>query len=36
MQDAEVEVKSAANFLKQQGIDVINGGPWQNVNQLMV
>ena len=28
--------QSAANFLKQQGIDVINGGPWQNVNQLMV
>ncbi len=21
----------AANFLKQQGLDVINGGPWQNV-----
>lgn len=21
----------AASFLRQQGIDVINGGPWQNV-----
>ncbi len=22
---------TAANFLKQQGIDAINGGPWQSV-----
>ena len=25
----------ATSFLKQQGIDVINGGPWQNVNQFV-
>lgn len=25
----------AAQFLKNQGIDVINGGPWQNVNQYL-
>ncbi len=23
----------AAQFLKQNGVDVINGGPWQNVDQ---
>lgn len=23
----------AAQFLKNNGVDVINGGPWQNVNQ---
>lgn len=23
----------ATSFLKQQGIDVINGGPWQNVEK---
>lgn len=23
----------ATQFLKQKGIDVINGGPWQNVDQ---
>jgi rhodanese-related sulfurtransferase len=25
----------AAQFLKQNGIDVINGGPWQNVDQYL-
>lgn len=25
----------ACQFLKNQGIDVINGGPWQNVNQYL-
>ncbi|TXD52713.1 rhodanese-like domain-containing protein [Polaribacter sp. IC066] len=25
----------AAQFLKQHGIDVINGGPWQNVDQFI-
>jgi len=25
----------AASFLKQQGIDVINGGPWQNVAKFV-
>ena len=25
----------AAQFLKQNGVDVINGGPWQNVNQYL-
>ena len=25
----------AADFLKQQGIDIINGGPWQNVDQYL-
>ena len=25
----------AAQFLAQNGIDVINGGPWQNVNQYL-
>ncbi len=25
----------AANFLNQNGIDVINGGPWQNVDQYL-
>jgi rhodanese-related sulfurtransferase len=23
----------AAQFLKQNGVDIINGGPWQNVDQ---
>jgi len=23
----------ATNFLKQNGVDAINGGPWQNVDQ---
>jgi rhodanese-related sulfurtransferase len=23
----------ATNFLKQNGVEVINGGPWQNVDQ---
>jgi len=26
---------SAANLLKQRGIDAINGGPWQNVASCM-
>lgn len=26
---------SAASFLKDQGLDVINGGPWQNVAKYM-
>ncbi len=25
----------AAQFLKQNGVDVINGGPWQNVAQYL-
>lgn len=25
----------ATDFLKQQGIDIINGGPWENVNQYL-
>ncbi len=25
----------AAQFLKQNGVDVINGGPWQNVAQYV-
>jgi rhodanese-related sulfurtransferase len=25
----------AAQFLTQHGLDVINGGPWQNVDQLL-
>ena len=25
----------AAQFLKQNGVDVINGGPWQNVDQYI-
>ncbi|RCS26319.1 rhodanese-like domain-containing protein [Polaribacter sp. WD7] len=25
----------ATQFLSQNGIDVINGGPWQNVNQYV-
>ena len=25
----------ATQFLKQNGVDVINGGPWQNVNQYL-
>ena len=27
--------QSATTILKQHGIDVINGGPWQNVDQLL-
>lgn len=27
--------QSATDFLKQNGIDVINGGPWQNVDQYL-
>jgi rhodanese-related sulfurtransferase len=27
--------QSATNFLSQQGLDVINGGPWQNVDQYL-
>ncbi|GFE00484.1 rhodanese-like domain-containing protein [Tenacibaculum mesophilum] len=26
----------AAEFLQNHGIDVINGGPWQNVDQYLV
>ena len=26
----------AMQFLQNQGIDVINGGPWQNVDQFLV
>lgn len=25
--------QQATNFLKQNGVDTINGGPWQNVDQ---
>lgn len=25
----------ATDFLKQQGVDIINGGPWENVNQYL-
>jgi phage shock protein E len=25
----------AAQFLEQNGVDVINGGPWQNVDQFV-
>lgn len=25
----------ATQFLKQNGVDVINGGPWQNVDQFV-
>lgn len=25
----------AAQFLQQNGVDVINGGPWQNVDKLV-
>ncbi len=25
----------AVQFLKNQGVDIINGGPWQNVDQYM-
>ncbi|WP_139956290.1 rhodanese-like domain-containing protein [Flavicella sediminum] len=25
----------ATDFLKQQGIDIINGGPWENVDQYL-
>lgn len=27
--------QSATDFLSQQGLDVINGGPWQNVDQYL-
>ena len=27
--------QSATDFLNQNGLDVINGGPWQNVDQLI-
>ena len=27
--------ESAAQFLKDQGFDVINGGPWQNVEKYL-
>ena len=27
--------QSATDFLKQNGVDVINGGPWQNVDQYL-
>lgn len=27
--------QSATDYLKQQGLDVINGGPWQNVAQIL-
>ena len=27
--------QQATDFLKQQGIDVINGGPWENVDQYV-
>ena len=26
---------SAANFLKDNGVDAINGGPWQNVAKFV-
>ena len=26
---------SAETYLKQEGLDVINGGPWQNVSQFL-
>ena len=26
---------SAETYLKQEGLDVINGGPWQNVDQFI-
>ena len=25
----------ATDFLQQQGVDIINGGPWQNVDQYV-
>ena len=25
----------AADFLKQHGVDIINGGPWENVDQYL-
>lgn len=25
----------ATDFLKQQGVDIINGGPWENVDQYL-
>lgn len=27
--------QSATDFLSQHGVDVINGGPWQNVDKLL-
>lgn len=27
--------QSATSFLSQNGLDVINGGPWQNVNRFL-
>lgn len=27
--------QQATDFLKQHGIDVMNGGPWENVNQYL-
>ena len=27
--------QSATDFLNQHGFDVINGGPWQNVDQII-
>lgn len=27
--------QQATDFLKQQGLDVINGGPWENVDQYV-
>ena len=27
--------QQATDFLKQHGIDVINGGPWENVDQYL-
>lgn len=27
--------QSATDFLKHNGVDVINGGPWQNVDQFV-
>ena len=27
--------QSATDFLSHNGVDVINGGPWQNVDQLI-
>ncbi|MDO6802618.1 rhodanese-like domain-containing protein [Wenyingzhuangia sp. 1_MG-2023] len=27
--------QQATDFLKQQGIDIMNGGPWENVDQYI-
>ncbi len=27
--------QQATDFLKQQGVDTINGGPWENVDQYL-